>query len=468
MPQLLLDEFLVMNTKPPQGGGSTASAAGTLHAEGERFQLPEVIPTGERNNVLFRYGSQLRARGFDREEITVLLNHQNELRCDNPVEQSELDLIISQVCRYEKGRTPQQDIAEAVQGFKEVAVTTMSNPPPVTCLADLTERSPEWLIEGYVPRKEITVMAGDGGVGKTFVWCAVAAAISSGSKPFLLNNIVPDGIERDPQKVMYFSSEDSNEAVLLPRLKASGAALQNIVTIDSSHEDFQKVKLNSAYLEALIAAYKPALVIFDPLQSFLPPRADMSARNQMREAMAKLHVYGEKYGATFLIIMHTNKQQKVWGRTRLADSADIWDISRSVLICGEASDKGSTRYLSQEKSSYGKVMQTVLFRIDGNAAAFVGYTDKRDQQFVRAANKTGTESPERDAAEQFILEYLEENGESPVKTIESAAAGNFISAATLRRAKEHLREQQKITVTMKSGGKGKSGEWFVSLLHPPA
>ena len=113
-------------------------------------------------------------------------------------------------------------------------------------------------------------------------------------------------------------------------------------------------------------------------------------------------------------------------------------------------------------------MQTVLFRIDGNAAAFVGYTDKRDQQFVRAANKTGTESPERDAAEQFILEYLEENGESPVKTIESAAAGNFISAATLRRAKEHLREQQKITVTMKSGGKGKSGEWFVSLLHPPA
>ena len=265
---------------------------------------------------------------------------------------------------------------------------------------------------------------------------------------------------------MYFSSEDSNEAVLLPRLRASGAELCNIVTIDSAHEDFQKEKLNSTYLESLIAAYRPALVIFDPLQSFLPPRADMSARNQMREAMARLHVYGEKYGTTFLIIMHTNKQQKVWGRTRLADSADIWDISRSVLICGEASDKGMTRYLSQEKSSYGKVMQTVLFRIDGNAASFVGYTDKRDQQFVRAANKTGSETPERDAAEQFILEYLEENGESSVKDIDSAATGNFISPATLRRAKERLKKRQKIAVHMKSGGKGKGGEWYVSLLHP--
>lgn len=468
MSQLLLDEYLVLFTPPPH---SEQSAVGReLHdtgaqAEASVFQLPEVIQQGERNSVLFKYGCQLRAAGRDKEEITVLLHYQNDTRCEIPIEQAELETIINSVCRYEIGHTATTELIEAAAGFKEIADATINN-PPLTCLANMVERSPEWLIEGYIPKKEITVMAGDGGVGKTFVWCAIAAAISSGRKPFLLNNLFPDDSGREPQKVMYFSSEDSNEAVLLPRLRASGAELSNIVTIDSAHEDFQKVKLNSAYLESLIAAYRPALVIFDPLQSFLPPRADMSARNQMREAMARLHVYGEKYGTTFLIIMHTNKQQKVWGRTRLADSADIWDISRSVLICGEASDKGMTRYLSQEKSSYGKVMQTVLFRIDGNAASFVGYTDKRDQQFVRAANKTGSETPERDAAEQFILEYLEENGESAVKDIDSAAAGNFISPTTLRRAKERLKEQNKITVRTESGGKGKGVKWYISLLPP--
>lgn len=77
-----------------------------LHTEGEKtegrlFQLPNVIQTGERNSILFRYGAQLRAAGRDREEITVLLNYQNEHRCDAPIEQAELNTIINQVCRYE-------------------------------------------------------------------------------------------------------------------------------------------------------------------------------------------------------------------------------------------------------------------------------------------------------------------------------------------------------------------------------
>lgn len=57
---------------------------------------------------------------------------------------------------------------------------------------------------------------------------------------------------------------------------------------------------------------------------------------------------GEKYGTTFIIIVHTNKQVGLWGRKRIADSADIWDIARSVLIAGEAND--GLRYISQEKA----------------------------------------------------------------------------------------------------------------------
>lgn len=37
----------------------------------------------------------------------------------------------------------------------------------------------------------------------------------------------------------------------------------------------------------------------------------------------------------------------MWGRKRIADSSDIWDIARSVLIAGEAGN--NLRYLSQEK-----------------------------------------------------------------------------------------------------------------------
>ncbi len=56
--------------------------------------------------------------------------------------------------------------------------------------------------------------------------------------------------------------------------------------------------------------------------------------------------------------MHTNKRPGVSGRGRLADSPDLWDIARSVLMMGRC--KNSTEgqiYLSHEKSSYPNLAQ---------------------------------------------------------------------------------------------------------------
>lgn len=42
------------------------------------------------------------------------------------------------------------------------------------------EKEPEWLIAGWIPKYQITVMCGDGGSGKTSVWCHICACLSSG------------------------------------------------------------------------------------------------------------------------------------------------------------------------------------------------------------------------------------------------------------------------------------------------
>ena len=251
--------------------------------------------------------------------------------------------------------------------------------------------------------------------------------------------------------------------MLLPRLKACGANIQNIKTIDSANENFCKVKLNSQFLEGLLDSFRPALCIFDPIQSFLPPRTDMAARNQMREAMASLHVWGEKYGTSFLVVLHTNKRENCWGRKRLADSADLWDISRSVLICGKV-EGGEIRYLSHEKCSYGKESQTALFRISNGAAEFCSFTDKKDMDYVRASAKANDRGSERKAAENFIIEYLQErNGDVLTKDLDEAAQVAFITPATLRRAKSSLAEQKKISSRTDSKGIGKGTIWHTTL-----
>ena len=87
--------------------------------------------------------------------------------------------------------------------------------------------------------------------------------------------------------------------------------------------------------------------------------------------------------------MHTNKKQGVSGRGRLADSSDIWDIARSVLIMGYSKNDGKI-YVSHEKSNYSEKQQTVLMHIENATvegiktarAVFDGYTDKKDADFI--------------------------------------------------------------------------------------
>ena len=184
----------------------------------------------------------------------------------------------------------------------------------MTTIDNVEEKEPDWLITNYIPRYQITSLAGDGGSGKTTVWCALAAAISSGSSSFLTEEMVPEDFgAAKPEKVMFFSAEDSAEYTLRRRLRKNGANLQNILSIDIADDRFKLVKFNSPFLEALLKEYRPALCIFDPIQAFVPPEIHMGDRNAMRNCLAPLIGYGEKYGTTFLIVEHANKQSGVWG-----------------------------------------------------------------------------------------------------------------------------------------------------------
>lgn len=87
-------------------------------------------------------------------------------------------------------------------------------------MEEVEEKEPEWLIPEYMPKNQITILAGDGGAGKTTIWCAIAASISSGKPSFLEYG---NPFERDPGKVLFFSSEDSAEYTLKGRLRRAGA-----------------------------------------------------------------------------------------------------------------------------------------------------------------------------------------------------------------------------------------------------
>ena len=229
-------------------------------------------------------------------------------------------------------------------------------------LNDFTEEEAKWLIPGWIPEGQITLLAADGGVGKTTVWCNVITALSNGTSSVL----DPLGYQREPAKVAFLTTEDSVRKKLRRKLRKAGANLENIITPDFLADKdgvLRELKFGSAEMERFIRYFKPVLCIFDPVQGFVPPDINMGSRNAMRDCMAPLISLGEECGTTFLVICHTNKRKGASGRERIADSADLWDISRVVMMAGYTEDQG-IRYLSNEKNNYAQLQETILFSID--------------------------------------------------------------------------------------------------------
>lgn len=323
-------------------------------------------------------------------------------------------------------------------------------------LADFEEKEPEWLVNGYIPKGNITILAGTGGTGKSSVWASLLSSISSG-KPSLFEGTA--GTERDPQKVMFFTSEDAISEVVKAKMRKNFAAQRNILLMDPTDQRFDKVEIGSEYLERLIAAYKPALCLFDPLQRFIPGNVRMAERNAMRRLLDPLQRLGMEYGTAFIILMHTNKQSGAYGRQRIADSADMWDIARSVLMIGETSD--GHRYISHEKCNYGRLSRTVIFDIVDTVPVFKEWSDLKDRDFVLEESKTRRNNgvdPTQECANVILSELAGKPEGIPVKDIDGLLNSIGFSVRNIRNAKQALYDDGQIE--NKKSGYGEA-EWIM-------
>lgn len=79
------------------------------------FALPDTIEQGERHTVLKRYAAQLRARGYNADEIENALREADLTRCNPPLqgtkEEHQIPDLVEWVCKFPPGTTAQQQAA---------------------------------------------------------------------------------------------------------------------------------------------------------------------------------------------------------------------------------------------------------------------------------------------------------------------------------------------------------------------
>lgn len=361
---------------------------------------------------------------------------------------------------------PQQARALVDRLLKETPAYEPEPDPFLACFHTLDEFQEEeaaWLVPGWIPEGQITTMAADGGTGKTTAWVDLAAAVSSG-RPCVLD---PPGHIRKPQRVAFLTTEDSVRKKLLRKLRLAGANLHQILTPDFTTDragNLKGLKFGSPEMERFLRHFRPALCIFDPIQGFVPPEINMGSRNAMRDCIAPLVALGEECNVTSLLIAHTNKRKGASGRDRISDSADIWDISRSVIMMGYTEQPG-VRYLSNEKNNYDALQQTVLFTVDQDGLLCrEGTTWKRDREYQLAAVAATTPTRQGNCKE-VICERLEQAGGSmPSAELEDQLVQDGFTIATIRRAKEALKGTGRLKYHQT--GSKKEKVWHTQLVAP--
>ena len=323
----------------------------------------------------------------------------------------------------------------------------------------IPEEEAQWLIPGWLPQGQLALLAADGGTGKTGFWCQLLAALSRGESTLLDT----EKTTRPPLTAAFFSAEDSVRKKLKKRLRLCGARMVNLVTLDLSSPALWDLRLGSKELAQFIGAYRPALCVLDPIQGFLPDGVNRASRNEIRACRAPLIRLGEEYGTAFLLVCHTNKRAGAWGRTRLADSADLWDAARSVWMMGDAGN--GKRYPSQEKNNYGELQPTQLYTFSDTGMLLpAGVTHKRDREFQLETQPR--QAPKREGCKEAILEVLQrESKPIPVALLDQQLQEEGYSRRILQSVKEELKSAGLIKY-QRQGGR-KDGRWEVSFTTLP-
>ena len=316
----------------------------------------------------------------------------------------------------------------------EGAEVKSKKPDKVTLVSvsNVEEEEINWLYPPYVPRGKITLCAAYPGTGKTYLLCYMAACVSTGRSFF---NLIP--FKDEPGKVIYLTSEDGIGDTIKKRLRICGANTDNVFTVPDGQNN---LLFDSPEIEEFIKQIKPALMIFDPFQSYIGKEVDMNAANKTRERLNCIVSLAQKYNVAVVIICHFNKNGKGDAITRVMGSTDIMGICRSYIALGNVPGEEDIKYMSHEKSSLERKGKTILFEIDPDRGGivYVGENALSMDDYTAIRNKKrAKDAPALEGAKQFIIDQMPD-GSRLASEIVTLAKARHISERSLRRAREEL------------------------------
>lgn len=203
------------------------------------------------------------------------------------------------------------EVEAAVKATTAVEPTPIDGTPKITRLAEVKAENVQWLWPNRFAIGKLTLVAGDPGLGKSFLTLDMAARVSSGL-PW------PDSQERRQRSggVVLLSAEDGLADTIRPRLDAAGANVERVVALEavqsrdrsgkSGTRGFDLTRDLGALEQAVRSVTDCRLVVIDPITAYLG-KIDSHKNAEIRAVLAPLAALAASHGVAVVAVTHLNK-----------------------------------------------------------------------------------------------------------------------------------------------------------------
>ena len=341
-----------------------------------------------------------------------------------------------------------RDDIERLADQAESALVDTDEPQIVLLpMASVKPESVKWLWPGCIPMGKLTVIAGDPGLGKSFLTLDIAARTSRGTD--WADCVNPNSAGG----VVLMSAEDDPADTIRPRLDSAGADVEQVVLLEGMRireEDGERtapVTLDHVAMlqKAIECTPNCKLVIVDPISAFMG-KVDTHVNAQVRAVLAPLAGLAASHGIAVVAVTHLRKGEGA-AIYRAMGSLAFVAAARTVWVVTKDRDDatGGRRLFLPVKNNLASDTDGFAFALGpaGNDAPRVYWESSRvtmdaDEVMSFRASKPGRPPDDRERAKAFLLASLAD-GPRPAKDVtEEACEGEGISKRTLDRARQDL------------------------------
>ncbi len=310
---------------------------------------------------------------------------------------------------------------------------------------DQIETKPiDWLWSNRIPRGALTLVTGNGGVGKTALILDIIARASNCKE-------WPDGAPaaKEPVGALIVTDEDRFAQTIKPRLEAAGADPRYIQGLKGvrrgDHETFEDVFRLDLDLEELRKAVgcvpNCGLVMIDPISGHLG-RVGENENAEVRRVLSPLTKLAGELGFAVIGLGHLNKNSGyASAQYRALGSIAFVAAARMAWLVDKDPSHPDTRRMLPLKANLVKEPSGLSYQLESHEEFDVPVVRWDPRPLALSADEAmsqapidRSQAPELKSAVEFLGEILAD-GAMPAKEVFDLAKQEGISEKTLRRAK---------------------------------